>query len=381
MTLMNCSPLRHPTGGSLLPAALAVAVLITLFGTGCTSVLTTASLRDLVWDGEGHAAEQAPDEPDGDADAEQSEAGSVDAEATAEADAQRREAAIDEATERLARLDHLDDAARATLVETLDSTQPEDWPAVIDAFAESLAGLPPSASAVAAPPDTTAAADAEPNPETSESPAAEAAAPEPELPDAHVVAKAELDAAATDAEADAPRVTVAPEPPSEPASPVTERPSATEAGQAGSADDRATAAPAAAEPLMIKNACFASRVQAWGVLDRFAADRFRPGQEVIVYFELDGLSAGESPVGHTTCIDSELRLVDAAGSVIHAWSFEPIAETCRARRRDYFARYVVRLPEQAPAGGCRVELEVTDTLSGQVATASLPLEVLPDAGP
>jgi hypothetical protein len=97
---------------------------------------------------------------------------------------------------------------------------------------------------------------------------------------------------------------------------------------------------------------------------------------VIVYFELAGLSATESAAGHTTCIDSTLRLVAADGTVLHTWSFEPIAETCQARRRDYFARYVVRLPETANAGGCRMELGVVDTLSGKVASATLPLELL-----
>ena len=130
-------------------------------------------------------------------------------------------------------------------------------------------------------------------------------------------------------------------------------------------------------PFVVQNACFATRVQAWGVVDRFAANRFRSGQDVIVYFELAGLSAGESPAGHTTCIDSTLRLVDAAGESIHDWSFEPIAETCQARRHDYFARYVIRIPETVSVGKCRVVLKVTDTLAGKVAETSLPLEILP----
>jgi len=68
--------------------------------------------------------------------------------------------------------------------------------------------------------------------------------------------------------------------------------------------------------------------------------------------------------------------VSADGTVLHTWAFEPIAETCRARRRDYFARYVVRLPETAADGACRIELGVTDTLAGKVASATLPLELL-----
>ncbi len=349
---MNQS-IRHVPG-----VRFGLAFLVLTSGTGCTSVLTSASLRDLVWDGEDHAAETDPATSDAELEegpdpVDPDEA--ADGEATA--DAQRRQAAVEEATARLARLDYLDDTARATLAETLGRTQQEDWPAVIDAFAESLA------DANVTPPPT---AEAETITETivAEPAAAEPAvteAPVPDEPDAHVVAKADLDAASGDA-AFAPKAAAAPEPAPAP-----------EPAALPPADAVSTAP---AESLVIENACFASRVQAWGVLDRFAADRFRPGQEVIVYFELDGLSAGESPAGHTTCIDSDLRLVDAGGSVVHAWSFEPIAETCRARRRDYFARYVVRLPE---TGACRVELQVTDTLSGQAATASLPLEVLPAA--
>lgn len=312
-------------------------------GQGCTSVLSTASLRDLVWDGdEPHAAESATDASDEVASADTpagDPAGDDEPESTdsSSPDAERREAAIEEAVARLAKLGAIGDAARATLMETLERTAPEDWPAVIDAFAESL----PPAAHVAAKADLDAALEPAVDPE----PAAVAVAPE------------------TDAPAEeAPIVTVSVAPSPEP--PAEESPALT--------------APApAATPLAVENACFATRVQAWGVVDRFAADRFRPGQEVIVYFELAGLSASESAAGHTTCIDSTLRLVAADGSILHAWSFEPIAETCQARRHDYFARYVVRLPETTAAGPCRIELGVTDTLSGKVATATLPLEVLP----
>ncbi|NCX98957.1 MAG: hypothetical protein EBX35_10395, partial [Planctomycetia bacterium] len=117
-------------------------------GQGCTSVLSTASLRDLVWDGgEPHAAETAAvasDSAESEAAASAGdESGAADSEAL---DAERREAAIDEAVERLAKLGAIDEAARATLVQTLERTAPEDWPAVIDAFAESL---PPAAHVAA----------------------------------------------------------------------------------------------------------------------------------------------------------------------------------------------------------------------------------------
>jgi hypothetical protein len=36
----------------------------------------------------------------------------------------------------------------------------------------------------------------------------------------------------------------------------------------------------------------------------------------------------------------------------------------------------VRIPESTPAGGCRLQLTVTDTLAGTTSQASLPLELV-----
>lgn len=139
-------------------------------------------------------------------------------------------------------------------------------------------------------------------------------------------------------------------------------------------------APKAAEPapapaFAVQNACFASRVRAWGVVDRFETAQFQPGQELIVYFELDQLASRESNEGHTTRIDTVLRLVGADGRHVHEWTFEPVEETCGSHRRDYFARYLVALPASTPTGPCRLEVAVTDTIAGRTAHASLPLSV------
>jgi hypothetical protein len=314
---------------------------------GCTSALTTAYLRDALWEGREHAAEAAADPAPTD---EATAVGAVDTTsavagdiAADRADAERRQAAIEEAVERLARLGVLDAGAEATLVETLQATQQEDWPVVIEAFSATLAETQPRRQEAAKPAAAEAAIPLEPVPH---SPA----------PPVDPVATVE-----TAAEA-APQPEPAPEP------------------SAAAVEPPAPAPPAESPPVqrpefVVRNACFASRVQAWGQLDRFPADRFTAGQEVIVYFELDGLSAGESAAGFTTCIDTALRMVGADGRELHAWRFEPVVETCAARRRDYFARYVLRLPDAEAAGRCRLEVAVTDTLAGVTATAAVPCEL------
>jgi hypothetical protein len=335
--------MRHnsPVNGICL---LVVAAGLTLQA-GCTTALSTAYLRDALWDVAEHAAESAAEVPKGDdasaPDARERVAGDV---AADRADADRRQAAIEEAVERLSRIGTLDAAAQTALVETLQATQQEDWPVVIEAFSATLTE------------SHTAKAKAE-------------QASEP-LPRPHVVAKTPADAVAEEpaaAAAVSSTIVVAPEPPVAPAAPTS---------PAAAPDPGPPPEPVAAVAprFTVRNACFASRVRGWGDVQRFPDERFRAGQEVIVYFELDGLSAAESAAGFRTSIDTALRLVGADGRELHAWKFDPITETCPARRHDYFARYVLRLPESA-AGQCRLEVAVTDSLAGTAATATLPCTV------
>ncbi len=341
---------------------LAVAAAMTCAGSGCTTVLSTASLRDLVLGIDDRVDEGTiPSQND-------SEASGGDGEDDA-ADAERRAAAIEEAISRLSKVGELDDAARDSLVATLQRTNQEDWPVVVEAFAESLAAAPA--------PHVVAKADLDTGSTTvEESPAivgAPATEPEPEAPSsspAETITEVAMESTAPIAPAVA--VSVAPDP-----APVPEPEPSPPAESTPEPTGTSTPVPPPSPALTIRNAAFAKRVQAWGVLDRFEASRFRPGQEVIVYFELENLSTGESAAGHTTCIDSRLRCVTGTGDVVHEWTFEPIAETCRARRHDYFARYVIRIPSEAKPGLHRIELDVTDTLSGQKAVEAIDLEIQP----
>jgi hypothetical protein len=335
--------MRHnsPVNGVCL---LVVAAGITLQA-GCTSALSTAFLRDALWDVAEHAAESAAEVPTVDdastPDARERVAGDV---AADRADADRRQAAIEEAVERLSRIGTLDAAAQTALVETLQATQQEDWPVVIEAFSATLTESHPAK--------------------------AKAEQASEQLPQPHVVAKTTTSSGPEDAAATAvsSAIVVAPEPPVAPATPS----SPAAAPDAGQPPEPPTAA--VAPRFTVRNACFASRVRAWGDVQRLPDEHFRPGQEVIVYFELDGLSAAESPAGFRTSIDTALRLVGADGRELHAWKFDPITETCPARRHDYFARYILRLPESA-VGSCRLEVAVTDSLAGTAATATLPCTV------
>ena len=309
--------------------------------TGCTSVISSAYLRETWLDAVEHASESRADAKASDKAAAHDESDVDNAEETAALPAggdvnalsdtaawspATLDEAVDEARRRLAKSGGLNDAARGTLIATLKSTPRQDWPVVVEEFTAVLA-----AAQIANAPEASGAAEA-----TDESPSVAAAEP------------------------------VAPMPPAE--SPRT----------AAAEPDQPPAQTAPIQPVFaVQNACFASRVRAWGVVDRFETAQFQPGQEVIVYFELDQLMSRESAEGHTTRIDTVLRLVDASGRRVHEWTFEPLEETCGSHRRDYFARYLVAVPPATPAGSCRLEVVVTDTIAGRTAQTSMPLDVTP----
>jgi outer membrane biosynthesis protein TonB len=342
-----------------LPGVCRTAALLVLLGgqAGCTSVLTTGSLGDLLWKAPPHAASRGPS-PDGAADATDGPDG-PDSAAAADAaiapgdtlDAGRRSAAIEEAVARLSRLGRLDAATEATLVETLQRTQPEDWPVVVEAFTAALPPVEP----------------AQPDAERSEPPTTPPSSPAPAASAAATTGPAPVEDATPHSVARPVPVTAtpaAPEPPDVtdaiPAEPVAAPPPEAATGPA----------------LKMQSACFASRVRGWGDVERFPAARFEPGQEVIVYFELDGLTTAATAAGHTTRIDTVLALLGPDGSRLHSWRFDPLEETSRQRRRDYFARYLIRLPAAA-VGPCRLEVSVSDALAHSSTGTTLPLDVIP----
>ena len=406
---------------------------------GCMSAITATTLREALRETAAslsaphdldHASTARVDRPVADVEAE-------DAENSPGDDAQL-EQVIDNAVARLSAAGGIDTPTQELLIKTLEQTRPEDWAVVVNEFAKTLeasrgsiaaddaadggilarprtggvleldipARARPSADApplvaelAAAPVELVAAvdlsgipllqvapivvapapADGAPLPEpTPPHPAAplppqpinvvdlpvRPIAPEPAPAPGVVAALIEpAPTPATLAELVTPEVeTAAPMPPTPEAF---ELPAATAAG--------GVIAPAGP---VVSNACFATRVRGWGNVERFPTAVFRPGQELIVYFELDRLQIRSAADGHTTGIDASFRLIDAGGERVGQWAFEPIVETCPAPRRDYFARYFIRIPEDAKPGRHRLEWSVTDTVAEASRQAHLDLDVV-----
>lgn len=396
---------RPPLGNALR----LLAGLVLIAQSGCMSALTTASLREVLLDTVDSLAEATT--RDVDAITEEADVSASLAQDDADGEAIVSEPAkplsldeaVDRAVARLKGVGELDRATQATLLSILENTNPQDWPAAIDAFTASLEmHRPPRPIAAPTPPPVVPVAAVEPEPHDPLTFPATAAAHEIAAPSAAASAAVAIEPSRSPA-TDAPLAFPTAEPATlafvEAARPVSQEqfvsletmpPGAVApvfvAEPVGAEDPLASEPePSAATPpvldapaspaLTVRNACFVTRVRAWGVVDRFPEAAFRPGQDVIVYFELDAPTARQSAAGHTTSIDTIFRLISADGRQLGQWDFEPIDETCHAPRRDYFARYFLRVPETAPPGACRLEFVVTDLVTGISTQTHLDLDV------
>jgi len=356
----NHSRIDATAVGWIVLAAVAVAAQ-----SGCSSPLTTVALREFLRESTMSLAidSDAEDAAKPEVDPKGSASKSGEREADAAGDEPAVEAApesisteqrIERSLERLARTSGFDQVARDVVVETLEKAAREDWPDIIDSFAASLEASPPRASS---PPATS---------------------PSVVEPSLQLVAKRSGGltspvAASTEPKEEAVQTdeaVAAEEPqPSEPPQP--EDPAVVVAMlKERLAEARRTA------PLTVRRACFASKVRGWGNLDAFDEPRFLPGQDVLVYFELDNLDGIESPRGFCTRVETSLRLLDAAGDVAEEWSFPVVEDRADSPRTDYFVRYVVRVPADATMGNHRLEATIIDAVSSKRVATSIPLEVV-----
>ena len=393
---------------------------------GCMSAITATTLREALRETAAslsaphdldHASTARVDRPVADVEAE-------DAENSPGDDAQL-EQVIDNAVARLSAAGGIDTPTQELLIKTLEQTRPEDWAVVVNEFAKTLeasrgsiaaddaadggilarprtggvleldipARARPSADApplvaelAAAPVELVAAVDLSGIPLLQVAPIVVAPAPAdgaplPEPTPPHPAAPLPPQPINV---VDLPVRPIAPEP--APAPVVVAaliEPAPTPAALAELVTPEVeTAAPmpptpeAFELPAATATGGFATRVRGWGSVDRFPTAVFRPGQELIVYFELDRLQIRSAADGHTTGIDASFRLIDAGGERVGQWAFEPIVETCPAPRRDYFARYFIRIPEDAKPGRHRLEWSVTDTVAEASRQAHLDLDVV-----
>lgn len=129
-------------------------------------------------------------------------------------------------------------------------------------------------------------------------------------------------------------------------------------------------------PLMVRNLAFCQEVTSFGVIKRCETPEFKPGEQVLIYAELENFKSEQSTHGWHTSFEASYQLLDSQGQRV-AKEELPLTDEpdCQNRRRDYFVRYFITLPKTIHDGRYTLELTVEDAIARKINQASLELTV------
>jgi hypothetical protein len=128
--------------------------------------------------------------------------------------------------------------------------------------------------------------------------------------------------------------------------------------------------------LQLRNLTFVESVDGFGSYKPLDEAKFRPGQRVTVYAEVENFRSDSTPDGYRTTLGTSYQVVDESGHRVEGFQFPEVADLCRNRRRDFHMQYDLAMPTQIYPGKYRLELTVTDQRSNKIGTANLPLEIV-----
>ena len=123
--------------------------------------------------------------------------------------------------------------------------------------------------------------------------------------------------------------------------------------------------------LQVRNPQFCTRVDGYGSFTKFKEYAFKPGQDVVLYVELDNFRCESTDGGYRTALSSRYRILDSQSKQVTEHEFPAIEEVCQNRRRDYYISFRVTMPQRIYNGRHTLQLTVEDTLGKKVGQTSI----------
>ncbi|MBN2582137.1 MAG: hypothetical protein JXL80_03650 [Planctomycetes bacterium] len=129
-------------------------------------------------------------------------------------------------------------------------------------------------------------------------------------------------------------------------------------------------------PLEMGEVRFCDEIQRFGVYTPTTANRFLPGQSLLLYTEVRKFTSKREGDGlYHVRLAERLSLENEDGAVVWRHNFENIDDTCRTPRQDFFLGTTLPLPAKLPAGRYVLKVLVEDAATSRSAGARLELEI------
>ena len=133
---------------------------------------------------------------------------------------------------------------------------------------------------------------------------------------------------------------------------------------------------AATESLDVSAMAFCTEVESFGRIVPFDEYKFHPGQQVILYCELDHFAAERLSDGYETHFQGSYDVFDAEGVRVADQVLPADKQSCNNFRRDYFIAYRLYLPKQLKPGPHRVQLTIEDLKGKKYGQSVLDFDVI-----
>ncbi|MBN2475114.1 MAG: hypothetical protein JXB62_10935 [Pirellulales bacterium] len=127
--------------------------------------------------------------------------------------------------------------------------------------------------------------------------------------------------------------------------------------------------------LVVRRLAFSHKVDSFGCYEEFKGDEFVPGQEVLLYAEVENATPQPTDKGFHTSLQSSYEIFNNRGQRVDFHDFTGTEEYCRNRRRDFFIPYHLRLPPHILPGTYTLKLTVEDVKSQKVGQSSIELTI------
>lgn len=132
---------------------------------------------------------------------------------------------------------------------------------------------------------------------------------------------------------------------------------------------------AATDSLEVRSLAFCTEIESYGQIKKFPQARFKAGQQVILYCEIENFVASKVGEGYETHLQGSYDVFNEAGEKLASQLLPPDRQVSNNYLRDYFIAYQMHLPKELPAGTYRLQLTMEDLAAKKYGQAMLTFEV------
>lgn len=138
---------------------------------------------------------------------------------------------------------------------------------------------------------------------------------------------------------------------------------------------KATGFLAAASNLEVRNIAFCTDVERYGVVTKFPKYQFKPDDEVLLYCEVENVSALPVKDGFESQLQGSYEILDTNGNRIVEQTLPMEPDVCQNVRRDYYMVYRIFMPQQISPGNYKLRLTIEDLKARKYGQSTLDLQI------